>query len=53
MGADEVGLEAPACGVGVEVAEEDVDEEGALKGVLCNADVGDPFFVGFWRGCRG
>ena len=47
VGADEVGFEAPACGIGVEVAEEDVDEEGLLQGVFGDADVGDPFCVVF------
>ena len=49
VGADEVGLEAPAGGIGVEVAEEDVDEEGLLEGVFGDADVGDPFGVVLWR----
>lgn len=43
--ADEVGLEGPARRVRVEVAEEDVDEEGALEGHLLDAQVGDPFAV--------
>lgn len=55
VGADEVGFEGPACGVRVEVAEEDVDEEGGLEGHLFDADVGDPFPVvargQSFRGC--
>lgn len=43
--ADEVGLEGPARRVRVEVAKEDVDEEGALEGHLLDAQVGDPFAV--------
>ncbi len=45
MGADEVGFEGPAGGGGGEVAEEDVDEEGALEGGFLDAQIGDPFAV--------
>ena len=45
MRAHEVGFECPARGVGVEVAEEDVDEEGALQRHFLDPDVRDPFPV--------
>ena len=55
VGADKVGLEAPAGRIGVEVAEEDVDEERLLERVFRDPDVGDPFRVVVWGGgccCR-
>ena len=51
VGSDEIGLEAPARRVRVEVAQEDVDEEGLLEGVFRDADVCDPLFVGGRFGC--
>lgn len=51
--ADEVGFEGPAGRIGVEVAEEDVDEEGFVDGVFRHPDVRDPFFVDFRRGGGG
>lgn len=53
VGADEVGFEGPAGWIRVEVAEEDVDEEGFVDGVFRDPDVRDPFFVEFWCGGGG
>ena len=53
VSADEVGFEGPAGWIGVEVAEEDVDEEGFVDGVFRHPDVRDPFFVDFGRGRGG
>lgn len=46
VGADQVGFKGPSEWIGVEVAEEDVDEKRAVEGVFLDSDVGDPFAIG-------
>lgn len=43
--ADEVGLKGPLERIGVEVAEEDMDEKGGVESILLDSNIGDPFTI--------